>query len=150
VRRPVDRVDAEDAEQPVDQPEVAAEQLAEHDPHGRDRGHVRDEYAHPEERARVEALVQPVRDEEREGELRDGRDEEDAERVEYRVPEPTVGQYLPIVVEPDKAAVTADEIPAAQRHPQRVPEREEPEDREQYEERRDVHVRRVLEVGAGQ
>ena len=87
-------------------------------------------------------------DEEREDELRDRRQQEDAERVAQRRPEVGLRQDPDVLVEADERAGVADEVPFLERDHRGVDDREEPHDREQDEERRDVEVGRDLQIPA--
>ena len=136
---PGDRVDADVAEQPVDQPEVAREQQREDDPDRGDRGDVGQQDAHPPQRPGAQPLVEQLGQHQRHEQLRDGGDHEDPDRVEHRVPEVVVAHQVPVVVE-SGPGVVAEQAPVVQRDPEGEQQREQAEDREDDEERRDEGV----------
>src|SRR5690606_29373098 len=65
-------------------------------------------------------------------------------------PEVLVVQQVGEVRQPDEAALGTVQAPVVQRDPGRVAQRDQPHDQEQHEERRDVQVRRVRDVGAAE
>lgn len=142
---PVDRLEAHEPEDPVDQAGVAAEELTEHDRDGGHRGDDRRENAEPEQHQASQRPVQQTRDDQRDHQLRDGREHEQAERVPERVPEVGVREKPCVVGGSDKTRVSG-EVPLAQGDPGRVAEREQPEHGEQQEERRHEEVRRSVHV----
>ena len=79
--------DADMAERPVDQPEVAGEQQREDDADRGDRRDVGKQDAHPPQRRRPQPLVEGVRQHQGEEDLRHRRQDEDAEGVAGGVPE---------------------------------------------------------------
>ena len=149
-RLPVDRADPDPAEQVVEQPVVAREELREDQRDGDERRHLREQDAHAEERPPAELGVEQVREREREQELGDSRDHPDPERVLDRVPEVRVVEERGVVVEPDEVRRRVEQVPVGQRHPRRVAEREQPEGAEDEEERADVEVGRDDRVEAVQ
>ncbi len=147
---PLDRVDADEPEQVVDEAELVTEEVAEDEGDGDGGEHVGQQHAHPPERAGPQAAVEGGGDEQRDDDLRHAREQEDADRVLQRVPEVGLAQHVGVVLQADEVALAADEAPLVQRDPRRVEQREEPDDREEDEERRDVGVGRGLLVGAGE
>ena len=76
---------------PVDQPEVAAEELRRRPASPRrPTGGVGHQHRDPEERPAAQPVVEQVREAERHAQLRDGGDDADGERVAQRVPEELV------------------------------------------------------------
>jgi hypothetical protein len=128
---PVDRVAAADARQrqdPVRHAAVAGEEHREQQSGGGHRGDVRQQHADPPPGGRPQPAVQQVGDDQREQQLRHRGQQEDAERVDQRVPEVVVGEQ-PLEV--------GEAGPAGQRRIVQppVPERHDPveHDREQPE-----------------
>ena len=143
-------LDAEPAEHPVREAELAGEDDAEDERDGGDRRHVRDQDAHPEQRPEPAAGGSARR--------RAARASRNCGTVASRkmpkvlsvaFQKHVVGEQLPVVLQAGEGVV-ADELPAVQRDPERVDHRERAEDREHDEERRDERVRRALRVPAGQ
>ena len=76
-----------------------------------DRGDERDEQRHPPEvRQLQQRVIQQVREAQRENQLRDRGDQEDAERVDGGVPEPRVTEESLEVREADEGLL-ADRVP---------------------------------------
>jgi hypothetical protein len=141
--------EADEGQEPVRHAVVAGEEDREHQGRGDHRREVRQQDADPPERLPAQLAVEQVRDDQREQQLRHGRQQEDAERVVERVPEVGVGEQLREVGESGPAVlVRLVQPPGAQRHDRVVHDREQAEDREQDEERRDEDVRDRLGVEA--
>ncbi len=87
----------------------------------------------------AEFLVQCVGQQQRQQQLGNRRDHEDADGVEHRVPELVVHEQFGVVLEPDERLV-AGQLPVVQRDPGGEDQREDAEDREQDEIRRDEEV----------
>jgi hypothetical protein len=84
-------------------------------------------------------VVEQVREKEREDQLRNGRNQEDPERVEERIPESSVGEEL-LKVREAYEGLLSNGIPVEQRDVEREEEGKKSEDDEDDEDRRDVRV----------
>ena len=147
---PHDRAEVERLEQVVDQAVLLVERAGEDEGHG-DRGDdVGDQDTHAPEGLGADVLVEDRGDRDGGDQLRDGRQQEDADRVEERVPEERVGEFFDVVAEADPLAGTGEEVPVVQRDDEGVAEGEQPDQAEEDEERRYVEVGRGLDVEAAE
>src|SRR5690606_1308011 len=103
------------AEDAVDETELVGEDDVEDEADRDGRDDVREDDAHPPERLRPDVAVEHRGDEEREDDLRHGREQEDAERVAQRGPEVRLREDPDVLVESDELAAVADEIPVHER-----------------------------------
>jgi hypothetical protein len=139
--------DAEQRQRPVGHAAVPGEEHREDQRRGGQRGDVRDQRTDPPPGRRAQPVVQQVRDDQGEQQLRHGRQQEDAERVVERVPEVLVGQQPGEVLEAGPAVGRrVVEAPVAHGDDAVEQNRKEPEHAEEQEEGRDQEVRGALVV----
>ena len=138
------------AERLVDEAVAVAEQAAEDDRHGDRRDHERQQHAHPPDRRAAQRGVEQAGEGEGDEDLRHRGEQEDADRVDGRLQEVRVLEDVAVVLQADELTLAADQAPVVDRDDRRVDEREHPDDQEQDEERRDVHVRREPDVPAAE
>ena len=146
VRLPVDRVDAEEVQEPVDHAVVAPEEL------GEDDRTAATEVTSGSSTPMRKSVRRPQPPVERVGQ-RAAPAAAAARWTRTKMPKVlqtafqnwSSAEQPRVVVQADEL-VPADELPVVQRDPERVAEREQAEDEEQQEERRDVEVGRERHV----
>ena len=108
LRVPADRVDADVAEHGVDEAGLVGEQLAEDEADRDGRDDVGQQHAHAPEGARAQVRVEERREHDRDDQLGDRRQEEDAEGVAQALPEVRLLDDEQVVLEADEVTLAAD------------------------------------------
>ena len=143
---PANRAQTDVDERPVHETVSLAEHAPEDEGHSDRHDDERQQDAHAPERLVAQIGVERGGDGGGEDELRDGGEQEDAQRVAQGDPELALLKDECEVVESRPPTLAAQEVPCMERDPGGVEEGKEADQREQDEERRDEQVGRVLEV----
>jgi len=145
---PRDRLQADALQRGVDEAVPVTEQIREDERDGDGRDDVWQQHSHAPEGLRAQVLVEERGEEHREHHLRNAGEQEDAEGVAEGDPELRLAQHVGVLVESDPRPFAADLVPVHERDDRRIGDGEKPHDEEQQEERRNVEVRRELQVPA--